>query len=302
MPQGIPFVTDMDVAYGRVDRITPGIRRVLARNPGPLTFHGTGTYILGAGDGLAVIDPGPPDDDHLAALLAAVEGETVSHIVVTHTHMDHSPAARPLQDATGAPTYGFGPHGAGRAFPGGPPRGADMDFTPDVTLADGDVIAGPGWTLEAVHTPGHASNHLCFAYPEERTLFTGDHVMGWSTTVISPPDGDMGTYLASLETLLDRDAETIYWPTHGPAITDPKPHVRALIAHRAKREDAILMAMGRGCLTVPAIVAHLYRGVPPALHPAAARTVLAHLIHMVETGRVACDGPATAEAAYRIPR
>ncbi|MCB1269682.1 MAG: MBL fold metallo-hydrolase, partial [Microthrixaceae bacterium] len=208
-------------------------------------------------------------------------------------HMDHSPAAAPLKAATGAPTYGFGPHGSGHVggitYPDGPPRGADLDFRPDVALADGDIIEGTGWTLQAVHTPGHASNHLCFAYPEEATLFTGDHVMGWSTSVISPPDGDMGTYLDSLHKLLRRHQDAVYWPTHGPAVTDPRPHVKALIDHRERREDAILGAIGKGRHTVADITDHLYRAVPQGLRLAASRTVLSHLIHMVRTGRVACD-------------
>ena len=187
----IPYVRDMTFEYGKADRVSPMIRRVVAGNPSAFTFHGTGTYIVGHG-AVAVIDPGPLLDSHVDALVRALGPERVTHIVITHTHRDHSPAARPLKQATGAPTYGFGPHGSGRADGGGEvEEGADRDFVPDVRVRDGDRIEGDGWTLEAVHTPGHTSNHLCYALLEENALFPGDHVMGWSTTVVSPPDGDM---------------------------------------------------------------------------------------------------------------
>ena len=235
MPPDIPFVRDLEVTYGRVERISPLIRRVVARNPSPFTYTGTGTYIVGHGE-VAVIDPGPLQDDHVAALLAALAGERVSHILVTHTHSDHSPAATPLKDATGAPTYGFGPHGSGRPDPDvRVEEYGDRAFRPDHQLRDGAAIMGEGWRLEALHTPGHTSNHLCFALAQERALFSGDHVMGWSTSVISPPDGDMQAYMRSLKRLLERD-DAIYRPTHGPPITEPRRHVEALIAHREKRE------------------------------------------------------------------
>ncbi|MCP5373090.1 MAG: MBL fold metallo-hydrolase [Hyphomicrobiales bacterium] len=303
MADGIPFVRKLDFQYGRPDRVTPLIRRVVARNPSSFTFYGTGTYILGApggGGGLAVIDPGPLDDDHVAALLDAVAGETVSHILITHTHIDHSPAAAPLKAATGAPTYGFGPHGSGahpqhlRFMEGG-----DRDFVPDIVIGDGDTVAGDGWTVDVVHTPGHTSNHVCFALREEKALFSGDHVMGWSTSVISPPDGDMAAYLASLHRLLDRDDE-IYWPTHGPAITAPRPHVQALIDHRRAREAAVLETLAAGIGRIPDIVDRLYHDVPRNLHPAAGHSVLAHLIDLVARGAVACDGPPTVDADFAL--
>ena len=221
MPSDIPYVRDLTFYYGVVDQVSPLIRRVIARNPSPFTFYGTGTYIVGRGE-VAVIDPGPLLHDHVLALEAALAGERVSHILITHTHSDHSPAAAPLKAATGAPTYGFGPHGSGR--PEADVRveeDGDRDFRPDHEIRDGAVLEGPGWRLEAVHTPGHTSNHLCFALAEERALFTGDHVMGWSTSVISPPDGDMQAYLRALRRLLERDDAT-YWPTHGPPITQPR--------------------------------------------------------------------------------
>ena len=301
MASDISFIREMDFAYGVVDRVSPSIRRVIARNPGPFTFHGTGTYIVGRGR-VAVIDPGPSIAEHVEALLAAVAGETVTHILVTHTHLDHSPAAEAFKRATGAPTCGFGPHSPGRYWSkmgqGGSP-GGDFAFAPDVLLRDGDEIAGPGWTLEAFHTPGHCANHLCFALKEESTLFSGDQVMGWSTTVVSPPDGDMREYMDSLRRLLGR-GEAVYWPTHGPAIAEPKRHVEALIAHREQREIEIAKALADGLNQIPEIVARLYADIPEKLHHAAARTVLSHLVHMIETERVTCDGPPAPTSTYTL--
>jgi glyoxylase-like metal-dependent hydrolase (beta-lactamase superfamily II) len=290
------FDRTLDFAYGAVAVLTPLIRRVVARNGGPFTLHGTGTYIVGRGT-VAIIDPGPDLDEHVEALLSAVEGETVSHLLVTHTHRDHSPAARRLKARLGTPTYGFGPHGGARGDEA-VEEGADHDFTPDVRIGHGDMIDGPGWSFEAVHTPGHTSNHLCFALKEESALFCGDHVMGWSTTVVSPPDGGMRAYRASLAALLARD-ETIYWPTHGGPVRDPKRHVAALIEHRAEREAQILACLSDGVATIPEIVRILYRDVDPRLHGAAGRSVLAHLIELVERGVVACDGAPIGAARYR---
>ena len=290
MAARIPFVRSMDFEYGRVDQVSPLIRRVIAKNPSPYTFHGTGTYIIGQGE-VAVIDPGPLLDDHLRALHEALAGEVVSHILVTHTHNDHSPLAKPLSLAIGAPTYGFGPHGSGRAEPAVKvEEGGDRSFRPDHALRDGDVIGGAGWTLEVLHTPGHTSNHLCFALSEEQAFFPGDHVMGWSTTVVVPPDGDMQAYRRSLERLLERP-EVTYWPTHGPPITAPRRHLEALIAHRAQRDREICEALRAGLTDIPGIVERVYAEVPRHLHAAAAQTVLAHLIHLVEIGLVDCEGP-----------
>lgn len=300
MTGDIPFVTEMAFDYGVVERVAPLVRRIVARNPGPYTFHGTGTYVVGRGE-VAVIDPGPALAAHVDALVAALAGETVTHQLITHTHRDHSPAARLLKQATGAATYGFGPHGGGRAPPGPQvEEGADRDFRPDVVLGDGDAVAGPGWTLAAVHTPGHTSNHLCFALAETGALFTGDHVMGWSTSVISPPDGDMRAYLASLRRLLDRD-DAAYWPTHGPPIENPRPFVRAFLGHRRARERQIVACLESGITTVPGMVARMYPGLADRLVPAARRSVLAHLIHMVEDGRVACDGAPDEDTVYAPP-
>ncbi|MBM3585438.1 MAG: MBL fold metallo-hydrolase [Alphaproteobacteria bacterium] len=292
------FVRDMTFEYAAAEPVAPGIRRVVARNPGAFTFHGTGTYILGEGR-IAVVDPGPDLPEHVDALLACLKDERITDIVVTHTHLDHSPAARPLKAATGATVHGFGPHGAGRggALETRVEEGADMAFVPDQCVRDGDVIAGPGWTLEAIHTPGHTSNHLCFALREADALFSGDHVMGWSTTVVVPPDGDMAAYMTSLDRLLARREGTL-WPTHGPPVRDPAAHIAALIDHRHARERQILSALAIGPSTIPHLVATIYDDVPKYLHAAAGCSVLAHIIALVERGAVTCDGPPTLEAVY----
>ncbi len=280
--------------YGRVETVSPLVRRVLAHNPGPFTYTGTGTYIVGHGT-VAIVDPGPDDPDHVAALLAAVAGETVSHLVVTHTHRDHSPAAPAVKAATGARIVGCAPLVLDDLGPRAD-AGFDATYSPDAVLADGDSIGGPGWTLTALHTPGHTSNHLCFALAEERTLFSGDHVMGWSTTVVAPPDGDMAAYMASLRLLLDRD-DMVYYPTHGPAVTEPQRLVRGMIAHRRQREAQIVDRLEAGTQTVPEMVATMYAAVDPRLHPAAGLSVTAHLIDLAARGVVARRGDAWALAA-----
>jgi glyoxylase-like metal-dependent hydrolase (beta-lactamase superfamily II) len=269
--------------YGQVERLSARVRRVLARNPSAFTFTGTGTYIVGTGT-VAVIDPGPDDPAHLDALLAAVDGETIGHIVITHTHRDHSPAAVPLKARTGAPVVGCAPIAASEHGPK-VEEGFDRSYAPDCVLADGERIEGAGWTLTALHTPGHTSNHLCYTLEEERALFSGDHVMGWSTSVVTPPDGDMADYMASLRKLLDHEHD-IYFPTHGPAVTDPKRLVRGLITHRRQREGQILKLLAGGPKPVPALVAVMYANVAPVLHPAAGRSVLAHLIDLQARGLV----------------
>lgn len=274
-------------AYGHLAARSPLVRRLLARNPSPFTFTGTGTFVVGRGT-VAVIDPGPADPAHLAALTAALEGETVSHIVITHTHMDHSPAAPALKAATGAQIVGCVP----LVLSDDGPRadaGFDPTYAPDLVMADGESIGGPGWTLTALATPGHTSNHLCYALAEEKALFTGDHVMGWSTTVVAPPDGDMAAYMASLRKLIDRD-DVIYHPTHGEPVTDPQRFVRGLITHRRQRETQILKLLSEGPQTIPAMVAVMYAMVDKRLHPAAGRSVLAHLIDLKARGNVADDG------------
>lgn len=280
-----------EAPYGRVETVSPLVRRVLARNPSPFTYTGTGTYIVGTGT-VAIIDPGPDDAEHIAALLDAVAGETVSHIVITHTHRDHSPAAPAVKAATGAIVVGC----ARLVLDDSGPRadaGFDRTYDPDVVLADGDSVTGPGWTLTALHTPGHTSNHLCFALAEERALFSGDHVMGWSTTVVSPPDGDMAAYMASLRLLLDRD-DTVYYPTHGAPVTEPQRLVRGLITHRKQRENQIVKALGDGPKSVLDMVATMYASVDPRLHPSAGLSVTAHLIDLRARGIVANEGDAWA--------
>lgn len=295
----VPFKKDLEFEYGVCDELSPLIRRVVANNPSAFTFHGSGTYIIGRGN-VAVIDPGPLVPEHIAAIMKAVGDETITHILITHTHRDHSPGAEPLKQLTGAKTYGFGPHG------GGKPdmeleEGGDMDFLPDVKISDGDIIEGDGWSMEAIHTPGHLSNHICFGLREEKTLFTGDHVMGWSTTVVSPPDGDMSSYMTSLEKLLPLDYHT-YWPTHGPAITETKPFVEALIAHRHDRMDQIRGCLAEGPMTIPDMVKQMYTDVPEFLHPAAARSVYAHILHMREGGELTSDGDGSEQDLYSLSK
>ena len=284
----IPFVRDMEVDYEAVKQLTPLVRRLIAHNPGPFTFHGTGTYIIGHGQ-IAIIDPGPDDELHINALLNAVRGETVTHILVTHTHCDHSSAAKAIKQSTGAPTFAFSAHG-GERIAAGVEEGADFDFQPDQKMSDGDRVSGPNWTLEAVHTPGHTANHLCFDLNEEATLFSGDHVMGWSTTVIAPPDGNMADYLASLYNLLKRN-DRLYRPTHGPAITNPKPLVNAYIDHRAQRSMQVQQRLNNGCDNIDEIVKSIYADHDSRLHRAAGHSVLAHLIAMIDDGSVRCDDP-----------
>ncbi len=293
----IPFRKDFAFAYDEAERLTPLIRRMVANNPTPFTQNGTNTFIVGNGT-VAVIDPGPALPDHVAALARALANETVSHIVVTHTHMDHSPAAAMLKAAVGGEVVGAHP----RPVPDGAPPAESIqyDFAPDRVIADGETIEGPGWTLEAVYTPGHISNHHCFALAEEGALFSGDHVMGWNTTIVSPPDGNMREYMASLNRCLARD-DRIYWPAHGPSIDEPRRYVRALLGHRRARETEIAACLGRGLATVPEMVAEMYRHVPAKMHGAAGRSVLAHLEHMVEDGRAAADGPVTPAARFRLP-
>lgn len=299
MATTVPFVRALDIEYGRVDQVSPLIRRVTANNPSPFTYFGTGTYIIGRGE-VAVIDPGPLDEAHLAALEHALQGERIAHILITHTHNDHSPLAGPLQAKLGGRTFGHGPHGSGKAEEGiVVEEGGDMSFTPDVRVADGTLIRGEGYTFECVFTPGHTSNHMCYALREERALFSGDHVMGWSTTVIVPPDGDMAAYMASLRKLLARE-DGVLWPTHGPPITEPKPFLRALIAHREEREAQVLACVKDGITQIPDMVGRIYTDTDKRLWPAASLSVLAHLQKLIAEGKVAADAAATLNASYGL--
>ena len=290
------FETLDDVEYGRVDQVADGIRRVIAENPSKFTYRGTGTYLVGHGD-VVVVDPGPVLDSHRDALAAALVGERVRGILITHCHSDHSPLAAWLRAETGAPTFAFGPHGAVEdddedEIDDGVKveETIDVAFVPDVAVADGEeIILGPGLTMTAVHTPGHTSNHTCYALAEPSVLFTGDHVMGWSTTVVSPPDGHMADYIESLRKVAGRhDAMLI--PTHGPPRRDGPEYVTALVGHRLERERQVVDAVRRGLDTIPAIVAELYADVRPELHKPAGRSVLAHLVKLVDEGAVAVDG------------
>ena len=294
----IPFVRELAFEYGRCDQVSPLIRRVIARNPGPFTYTGTGVYIVGQ-DEVAVIDPGPDLPEHLEALKAALAGETVTHVLVTHHHLDHSPLAHPLARLFGAKVHGLPAPAPQASDSPALEEGADDRFRPDIELADGDVVSGPGWTLEAVTTPGHTSNHVCFALREENALFCGDHIMGWSTTVITPPDGDMGDYFASLAKVRARHFDTL-WPTHGAPVREVGPFIDAYVAHRRAREAQILDALGAGLTTIKAMVPSLYAAVDPRLHPAAAHSVLAHMIQLTREGRVACEGPPGLDATYRL--
>ena len=286
-----------DVEYGRVDQVSPLVRRVIADNPSKFTYRGTGTYIVGHGD-VVVIDPGPELDSHREALAAALAGERVRAILVTHCHADHSPLAAWLRAESGAPTIGFGPHPRPDPADLPPPddddvkmeESTDYDFVPDDAAVDGDVVVtGAGLTMTAVHTPGHTSNHMCWSLAEERALFTGDHVMGWSTTVVSPPDGDMAAYMTSLRRVADRGDE-ILWPTHGPARTDGASYVRALVEHRIERERGVLDAVRSGRSTIPEIVELLYAHVREELHKPAGRSVWGHLVKLHAEGEVEVEG------------
>ena len=293
----IPFLRQLEFEYGAVDQISPQIRRVIADNPSPFTLYGTGTYILGQGN-VAVIDPGPADPAHIQALVKAVEGETITHILVTHTHMDHSPGTALLKSHTNAPSFAFGPHGAGKMEEGVVvEEGGDMEFEPDELIRHGDVLEIGDISVECVYTPGHTSNHMCFALQQEKALFTGDHVMGWSTSIISPPDGDMAAYMDSLELLLKRDDE-VYWPTHGPAITDPKTHVESFIAHRQERENQILACIDNGLHKIQDMVPVMYTDTPEFMYPAAARSVMAAIEYLVNKNSLRCDGDLNMDASY----
>ena len=279
-------------------RLSPLVRRLVAPNPSPFTFNGTCTYIVGRG-AVAVVDPGPDDDSHLEAILAAVDGETVETILVTHTHRDHSPGARKLRAATGAKVIGpapFVPAGDGTE---GLDSAHDRDYSPDAILADGERLQGAGFAIEAIATPGHCSNHLCFALPDDRALLSGDHVMAWSTSVVAPPDGSMRAYMASLDKLRGR-AEAIYWPGHGGPVVEPQRYLRALIHHRRQREASILAALGDGPLTIPALVARVYAGIDPALARAAGLSTLAHLEDLAERGLIVAEAHRDGETRYRL--
>lgn len=298
MANPIPFVREMDFEYGAVTQMSPLVRRVIANNPGPFTYTGTGVYIIGKGE-VAVIDPGPMDDTHFDALKAALGGETVTHVLVTHTHLDHSPLAHPLAQWAGCKVYAKRPPQPAEVEIQ-LEEGGDKSFKPDVVLEDGDLIEGPGWTLETIATPGHMSNHLCFGLREENALFSGDHIMGWSTTVISPPDGNMGDYFASLEKVRDMNFDTLI-PTHGPPVTEnPSDFIQAYLDHRKAREAAILARMEAGDKSIPEMVKVIYAAVDQRLHPAACHSVLGHMLHLLEQKKVSVDGSADISGTWSL--
>ncbi len=288
----IPFLTQDGLAHGAVERIAPGVRRLVCNNPSAFTFRGTNTYLIGEGQ-VAVMDPGPENEAHLAAILRATEGERITRVIVTHTHRDHSPGARPLVAQTGAMTYGFGPH---MTPPEAGGEGGDHGFHPDVRLGDDEVLEGEGWRLRALHTPGHCANHLCFALEGTGILFSADHVMSWSTSVVSPPDGDMADYMRSLERVMARD-DRLLLPGHGAPLTEPKPFLAALKAHREEREAKVLAALRAAGRATPAeLVPPVYGPLDARLVGPAGRSLLSHLIKLEGEGKAARAGEAWAAA------
>lgn len=284
----IKFNKDFSCRYGELERVSPMLRRIVAPNPGPFTFHGTGTYIIGEGE-VAVVDPGPELDKHIDALMAGLANERVTHILVTHTHKDHSPGCRLLKRYTDAPTHGYGRHGLGRILHDeAVEEGADLEFAPDVQVRTGDIINGSGWSVECVHTPGHTSNHICYQLREEKALLCGDHVMAWSTSIISPPDGNLSVYLNSLAILLKRE-DRIYWPCHGAPIPDPRLFVGAYIEHRHQRIRQVRTCLRNGIHLIDDMVAEIYTHLPDHMHPAAARSVLSSLIYLIDNGEATAE-------------
>lgn len=302
--EDIHFERAFEPAYGRPVPVAPGVERLTVNNPSAFTFHGTNSYIVGS-KSVVVIDPGPEDEAHFAALMRALDGREVTHIAVSHTHRDHSPLARRLKAETGALVVAEGPHRPSRPLHAGEtnPFGesSDIDFMPDIALAEGDRIEGDGWALTAVLTPGHTANHAAFALEGSGILFSADHVMAWATSIVAPPDGAMADYMASLDKLLGRD-DRLYLPGHGGPVTEPQAFLRGLRTHRRMRERAVLERIRAGDRLIPDMVKAIYRDTDPRLHGAAALSVLAHLEDLVEKGSVVTDGPARLGGTYEMPR
>jgi glyoxylase-like metal-dependent hydrolase (beta-lactamase superfamily II) len=302
MSEDIPYDKAFDLIAGRATEVAPGVRALVANNPGPFTFKGTVSYIIGRGD-VAILDPGPDDDAHIAALLDAVRGESVSAIFVTHTHRDHSPATGKIKEATGATVYAEGPHRAARPLHIGETApldaSADTAFRPDVALTELQTVTGKGWTIEALATPGHTANHMAYAFSEADLIFSGDHVMAWSTPIVAPPDGAMSDYMASLAKLARR-SEPIYLPGHGGPVRDAPRFVQSYIGHRKAREASILHRLDKGAADIPTLVRAIYIGLDPRLTGAAALSLLAHLEDLVARGLVATDGAPTIGGVYRL--
>lgn len=296
----LDFDTKFEPAYGEAVRVVPDVARITVNNPSAFTFHGTNSYLVGR-DTLAVIDPGPEDDAHFAALLRAIAGRPVSHIFVSHTHVDHSPLTRRLAEETGATVLAEGPHRPARPLRIGEinplDASGDTDFVPDVALADDELVEGDGWALRAIHTPGHTANHVSFALEGTGNLFSADHVMAWSTSIVAPPDGAMSDYMASLDRLLQRD-DTLFLPGHGGPVTQPAAFMRGLKAHRKMRERAIIERLRGGDRTIPDMVAAIYRDTDPRLHGAAGLSVLAHLEDLVGRGIAAAEGEPSIDGVF----
>ncbi len=294
------FRIKFDPEHGKAVEVTPNIQRITAPNESAFTYRGTNTYILGS-DSVAVIDPGPAIDSHFELLLETLKGRTVSHIIVTHTHMDHSPLAAPLKEKTGAPIYAEGPHRNSRDLHLGEVNSldaaADHDFKADILLKHGDMIEGRDWALESILTPGHTQNHACFAIKDTNMLFSGDHVMSWATSIVAPPDGSMADYMNSLGVMMERK-ETIYFPGHGGRLEKAPEFVRALRAHRKMRETAVLSRIRAGDKTIPDIVRVIYKETDPRLHGAAGLSVFAHIEDLVTQNKVLCEGPPALDSIY----
>ncbi len=299
---GANFDLFFDPAYGQAITVGDGVQRLTAKNPSPFTFHGTNSYIVGSAS-VAVIDPGPDNEAHFEALMAALAGRQVTHIFVSHTHRDHSPLAARLKQETGALTVGEGPHRPSRPLRDGETNpfaeSSDMDFVPDIAIGDGQTISGDGWALTGALTPGHTANHAAFALEGSDILFSGDHVMAWATTIVAPPDGSMADYMASLDKLIARD-DRLMLPGHGGPVTSPGPFLRGLKTHRRLRERSILERIRTGEDTIPEIVKMIYRDTDKRLHGAAALSVLAHIEDLMERGEVVTDGPPSLGAHYRL--
>jgi glyoxylase-like metal-dependent hydrolase (beta-lactamase superfamily II) len=295
----LAFNREINFDYGVLQPMLPGVRRMVANNASPLTFKGTNTYVVGHGE-VGVIDPGPDDADHIEALIGALSGERISHILVTHTHRDHTDGVARLKERTGATLLGYGQTGELRGVR--TPKGLDASFvdggfTPDKTLREGDTVRGGNWALDVIHTPGHAPDHLCFGLLGERTVFSGDHVMGWNTTVVAPPEGHMGRYIGSLQKLMERN-DKVFLPAHGGRIATPQRVVKAYIMHRKWREGAIYTCLENGLGSIPEIVAKIYPDLNPDLLGAAALSVLAHLEYLSERGLVDSDIPPAIDASF----
>ncbi|PVE50023.1 MBL fold metallo-hydrolase [Rhizobium rhizogenes] len=297
------FDLEFQPAYGTAVKVAENVQRLTVNNPSAFTFHGTNSYIVGD-HSVAVIDPGPEDEAHFQALMRALEGREVTHIFVSHTHRDHSPLAKRLKAATGAITVAEGPHRAARPLHEGErnpfAESADSDFVPDLALGDNETVTGDGWTLTALHTPGHTANHAAFALDRDGIVFSADHVMAWATTIVAPPDGAMSDYMASLDRLLERD-DRLFLPGHGGPVNDPAAFMRGLRTHRRMREKAVLTRIKAGDRTIAEMVKVIYRSTDPRLHGAAALSVLAHIEDLIEKGLVETDGPPSLTGIY-LPR